>query len=518
MKQTSLKRVAVVLTIFVVLPALLYTGYELSALSENERLLEEVYNRQLDAVLYSANQFAWDVSNSWAGSIELFLKEGRSALERDSLLRQFVRRNPAMQGIVLMDMKGNARQFITLSGRVTRIPEDLKSALHAGAETVGRLIRYRESEYRKLEPVVSGPSNTVMLVFATGLGGDSAAAGLVLDSDLFVRNVIGGRLAGIAGEEFVLAVLATPSDSVLFSTSEIPAGSIQQRKGLWLFPDKQLGIRLKGATVQELVEARAIRNIVLILVLDLILLAGAWYVYRTIRREMELVRMKSDFVSNVSHELRTPLALIRMFGETLEMGRVKTEEKRQEYYGTIVKESERLTRLVNNILDFSKMEAGKKQYNFQPSDLNGIVASVIRTYSYHLQSKGFVPVVELAPTLPAVSIDAEAVTEAVINLVDNAVKYSGEKTFLRIGTKARGNSVIVEVEDKGVGISVPDQKKIFDTFYRVASGLVHNTKGSGLGLSLVKHIMDAHGGMIEVESAIGAGSCFRLIFTADPRQ
>ncbi len=503
---------AVILALLALLPALLYTGYEFSSLNENERLLGEVYIRQLEAVLFSANQYAWDISNSWAGSLELFLREGKDDSGRDSLARLFMQRNPALKGVVLIDKEGNPLNYMAAPGAQPGLPVDLRAALRSEVGMLERLIRYRESEYRKLEPIVSEQSRAVMLVFATGADGDAAAAGMVLDSDRFVRDVIGRRLMRIGGEEFVLAILALPSDSILFSTSEIQPGTIQQKQALWLFPDMQLGIRLKGATVQEVVEARALRNIALIFILDLILLAGAWFVYRTIKREMEFVRMKADFVSNVSHELRTPLALIRMFGETLEMGRVKNDEKRREYYSTIVKESERLTRLVNNILDFSKMEAGKKQYHYAPSDLNAIVSAVMKTYSYHLESKGFDPVTELASSLPLVSMDAEAVTEAVINLVDNAMKYSGESKFLRVATRAEQDAVIVEVEDRGVGISREDQKKIFDTFYRVSSGLVHNTKGSGLGLSLVKHIMDAHHGKVEVESTPGAGTLFRLVF------
>jgi two-component system phosphate regulon sensor histidine kinase PhoR len=308
------------------------------------------------------------------------------------------------------------------------------------------------------------------------------------------------------------------SNTIIFSTGETKAEELRQQKTLWLFPNYELGIRLKGTTIDELAHSRTKRNLMLIVLMDVVLLAGAWFVYRSIRREMELVKAKSDFVSNVSHELRTPLALIRMFGETLEMGRVKSDEKKQEYYSTIVKESERLTRLINNILDFSKMEAGKKQYKFQDADINAIVSSVMHTYSFHLQNEGFTPIVELANNLPLISIDAEAVTEAVINLIDNAIKYSGDEKYLRVRTRQTDSAIAVEVEDHGVGIAEEHRKKIFDTFYRVGTALVHNTKGSGLGLSLVKHIMDAHGGRVEVESAVGKGSVFRLLFLSEGKR
>jgi two-component system, OmpR family, phosphate regulon sensor histidine kinase PhoR len=250
----------------------------------------------------------------------------------------------------------------------------------------------------------------------------------------------------------------------------------------------------------------------LIVLLDVVLLAGAWIVYRSIRKEMDLVRMKSDFVSNVSHELRTPLSLIRMYSETLEMGRIVSEERRQEYYSTILGETERLSRLVNNILDFSKMEAGKKQFQFDELDLNTVVSNVVKTYEFQMHSDGVTPVLDLDGAIPPVSADQEAVSQAVINLLDNAIKYGGPEKYLKLSTGTEGGFAFIEVTDRGIGIAPEHQAKIFDTFYRVSTGLVHTTKGSGLGLALVQRIMEAHRGNIRVRSAPGKGSSFRLSF------
>ena len=224
--------------------------------------------------------------------------------------------------------------------------------------------------------------------------------------------------------------------------------------------------------------------------------------------------MKSDFVSNVSHELRTPLALIRMYAETLEMGRVTNAKKREEYYKIINKESERLTRLINNILNFSRIESGRKEYIFQEADLNSIIQETIDIYSYHVKSKGFVLHVELTGDLPAIYADAEAITECIINLLDNAVKYSGEEKCIKISSGKIADDVYVDIVDKGIGISQKDLQHIFDKFYRVSSGMVHNTKGSGLGLTLVQHIVKAHSGEIKVESNPGKGTSFRILFSA----
>jgi two-component system phosphate regulon sensor histidine kinase PhoR len=319
-----------------------------------------------------------------------------------------------------------------------------------------------------------------------------------------------------AGEEFVLAVLESGRPDPLFTTGDQSSGELKQKKTLWLFPDYQVGIRMKGAGVEEILKARFVKNILLILVLDLIIIAGAWVVYRGIRREMELVRLKSDFVSNVSHELRTPLSVIRMYTETLEMGRIRDEEKKTEYLTTILRESERLTRLVNNILSFSRMEAGKKEFHLRSTDLNALVTQVLETYGPHLANEGFSPAVDLNPTISPVRADGEAVAEAIINLLDNAVKYSDREKYIRISTGTQDGMVFVAVEDRGIGIAPEHQQKVFDSFYRVSTGLVHTSKGSGIGLAIVRQIMEAHHGKVGLVSEVGKGSTFRVLFPVDP--
>jgi len=252
----------------------------------------------------------------------------------------------------------------------------------------------------------------------------------------------------------------------------------------------------------------------MIVVLDIVLLAGAWLIYRTIRREMQLIQLKSDFVSNVSHELRTPLSLIRMFAETLEMKRVKTETKRQEYYRTIIQESERLTRLVNNLLNFSRMDAGKRNYQLRDLDVNTVVSKVLDFYRLQLRSQNFELVADLAEKVPAVLGDEEAIAEALHNIIDNAMKYSDREKFIRVATGSAAGMAFIEIQDRGIGIAPEHQAKIFEKFYRVSTGLVHTTKGSGLGLALVDHIVRAHGGTIDVSSVPGRGSTFRVSLPA----
>jgi two-component system phosphate regulon sensor histidine kinase PhoR len=201
-----------------------------------------------------------------------------------------------------------------------------------------------------------------------------------------------------------------------------------------------------------------------------------------------------------------------MFSETLEMGRVKTEEKKKEYYNIISHETARLSRIVNRILNFSQMEAGKRKYNFVLVQLNEIIEEVFNTYKFHLQNKGFKFTSQPDENIPSIYADKEAVSEAIINIIDNAVKYSRDKKEVDLSTGMMGELVYVKIKDYGIGISSQDQKKIFDKFFRVSSGPVHNTKGTGLGLSLVKQIMDAHKGEITLHSTPGVGSSFILKF------
>ncbi len=177
-----------------------------------------------------------------------------------------------------------------------------------------------------------------------------------------------------------------------------------------------------------------------------------------------------------------------------------------------MRETERLTGLVNNILNFSRIESGKKEYHFSNIDLNAVVEKVLSSYQAHTEHLGFTVEIDLAPNLPPVLADAEAVAEAILNVMDNAIKYSGAQKSIKIRTGTTDRMVYAEVEDRGVGIAPEEQSKIFEKFYRVSTGLVHETRGSGLGLTLVRHIMDAHKGDVSVRSRIGEGSTFRLSF------
>jgi two-component system phosphate regulon sensor histidine kinase PhoR len=336
---------------------------------------------------------------------------------------------------------------------------------------------------------------------------------LLIDLNEFINTVLAPKIEEIAGNQFEIGVFSSKTQRLIYQNTAVQINELKQTRTLWLLPDYKLGIRLRGESIEELARSRFYSNLLMIIGIDLILLLGAWIVFKMIRQQMQLAQMKSDFVSNVSHELRTPLALIRMYAETLEMGRIADGQKQQEYYRIISGEAERLSRLINNILNFSRIEAGKKEYHFQEVNLNRVIKNLLEMYGYHIQSEGFELSVNLDPDLPGVVADEEAVTEAMLNLLDNAIKYSEQHKFIAVRSFQSNGKICIQVEDHGIGIAASQVKYIFDKFYRASGALLHNTRGSGLGLTLVKHIMEAHQGSVELESTPGKGSCFSLIFT-----
>ena len=514
-------KLASVLVLLVMLPAIFYSVYEFTTLTRSEALIADIYRQQLDVVLYSLNQYAWDVADSWANSINSSFETGQTSRGTlSAFFGPFLEENSGIRSVFLTDSSLSLVQVFSPKVRTSleQNPgsEEIMFSLKQQNATLERLFKLQASGYRKIDPIlidITSAGTALALVFITGgQVRDHRIVGIVIDAERFIRDILGRKMNEAAGDNFVLSVNRKHSTQIIYATGEQPQQGARQTKDLWLFPDYTIGIRLRGQTIDEVVRARFYRNLLLIGLLNVVLIAGVWVVYRTVRREMELAQLKSDFVSSVSHEIKTPLALIRMFGETLQMKRVRSETKKQEYYDTIVQETERLTRLINNILNFSRMEAGKKEYFFESADLNAIVRDVLKNYGTHLENEGFTVSVNTDAPLPPINADSGAIAEALLNIVDNSVKYSGARKHLKIHTGRDERTVYVEIEDLGIGIDPSLQKRIFEKFYRVSTGLVQETKGTGLGLTLVKHIMDAHRGTVTLRSEPGKGSAFRLSF------
>jgi signal transduction histidine kinase len=289
-----------------------------------------------------------------------------------------------------------------------------------------------------------------------------------------------------------------------------------ERTFQYVFPEMTLAIKYQGMTVAN-IGARFLRyNYIVLAALSLFMIAGIFLTYRNVSKEMNLAKQKSDFVANVSHELRTPLALIRLYAETLELGRLSAKEKYQEYFRIIREESERLTALINNILDFSRIDAGRKEYEFQETNLGELVHSTLDSYRFQIQQNGFGFEENISPDIPPVNVDREAIARSLLNLVNNALKYSKDEKYIGVSLYRVNGSVNLEVRDRGIGIPVNEQEKIFEKFYRCGDPLVHNVKGSGLGLSLVRHIVRAHGGDVLVESVPDKGSKFTIALPLAP--
>ncbi|HEX3251369.1 MAG TPA: HAMP domain-containing sensor histidine kinase [Pyrinomonadaceae bacterium] len=276
------------------------------------------------------------------------------------------------------------------------------------------------------------------------------------------------------------------------------------------FRGLELGIKFQGTTAQAIAHRWVVQSFLILGVLSVLMIGGLVLTYRSVNKQVALARLKSDFVSNVSHELRTPLALIRLYAETLELGRITKDDKKNEYYSIIRKESERLTALINNILDFSRIEAGRKEYDFRETDIAELVRNTLDSYRFQIEQQGFALEEQIDPGIPKMKVDREAIARALVNLVNNALKYSDSEKFLGVRLYRENAVLKLEVSDRGIGIERHEQTRIFEKFYRTCDPLVHNTKGSGLGLSLVRHITHAHGGQVEVESTPGRGSKFTL--------
>src|SRR5262245_43280089 len=276
-------------------------------------------------------------------------------------------------------------------------------------------------------------------------------------------------------------------------------------------PRFSLSVRLKNLTVEQLARRNFMINLSLWVVMTLSLIAAVALMLRTASREMKLSQMKADFVSNVSHELRTPLASIRVLAELLNLGRVNQPDRVREYGAYIESEGRRLTQVINNILDFSRIESGRKLFQFESCDVKEIVTGTLEAFSVHLKQNGFTLSYE-APqnALPQVVLDPDAIALALTNLLDNAIKYSTGEKEINVRISQSDGFVVIAVTDRGVGIPAEEHEKIFEKFYRVGSSLVHDVKGSGLGLSLVKHIVLAHHGKITVQSKPGEGSVFTI--------
>ena len=507
------RKISLVLIILFILPAVLYISFETATLSESEEMIREVYRQQLDAVLFSVNQYIEDYIGSWRSRVNARLRTG--TVEQADILAEL----PGVEAVFLWDENMLQIAELSVSGNAARFQQLIADSLRMMEGKVRQLRDYQKAGYQKIQPIIFNKTaaaeheQLLLLLFThTDYHDRTVVVGLMLPVRYFIETVIRVKLDELAGDRFKLGVFNRISKRSMLPVQSLTFNEANQTRAIWLLPDYVLGIQLAGDDIENLARERFYRDAIIISIVFILFLLGAWLILRNVQREVHLAQMKSDFVSNVSHELRTPLSLIRMYTETLEMGRIKSDEKRFSYYKIISQETERLSRLINNILNFSRIESGKKTYKMETIDINQVVENILDSYHPHIQKEGFKLEVELDHTLSSVQGDSEAISEALINLVDNALKYSSDNKVITIRTFKCAKGICLQISDRGIGIEEQHIRHIFDKFYRVPTGAIHNTKGSGLGLALVKHIVDAHGGSIDVNSQPGHGTSFNLIF------
>jgi len=278
-----------------------------------------------------------------------------------------------------------------------------------------------------------------------------------------------------------------------------------------LLPHWRIGVYL--ANPNSLQTSASELRVVLGSLIGLLVVAiaiGGWLIVADLKRQLTLARQKTDFVSNVSHELKTPLTSIRMFSELLAEGRVQEPERQKHFLSIITAETARLTRLINNVLDFAKLERGEKTYQFEPVDVAALARETCETYRAHLEGSGFTFQCDLPKQALPVQADRDALAQVLVNLLSNAEKYGGEKKQIELAAERNGSSVAVRVMDRGAGVPTGCEDKIFEQFFRAHDSLSSGIQGSGLGLTLARQIARAHKGDVTYSRREGGGSCFTL--------
>lgn len=516
--MNSKRRIALLLTLVFLLPVISFSVYEFSSLDRDEKMIQTIYHKQLEAILFSVNQYSDDVLGNWVARVETDLFLDTTTAENPPRIQNLLLLNESLLGIFVCapDDTTHVDRIFEVSGddRLDEIWPAVEKAL-ASDGNIASLIRYKRSGFQKIEQLdldVSGLNGVIFVVESQR--GDYMISGFVIDTELFIEGNIGPRLQTIARDQFALSVVRKGTDDVIYATESTGGDSLRAEvitKDFWIFPDYALGIAASGTSLNQIVRDRTKTNLILLAGLNVVLITAVVLVFRNLRREVDLAQNKSEFISNVSHEIRTPLAVISMFAETLELNRVANEEKRQEYYRIISQETQRLSGIVNRILNFSQAETKKRVLHPETLNAGEVVQDLLRTYDFHLRNKGFdYSYAEVGKVW--VRADREAMEEVMINLIDNAIKYSKESKRLEIETKTDGLYVIISFKDYGIGIALAHQQKIFDKFFRVPTGDLAKSRGTGLGLALVKQLMEAQNGKVTVESQPGKGSTFKLYF------
>jgi len=348
---------------------------------------------------------------------------------------------------------------------------------------------------------------------ASGGGGSSDLVwGLLIDAETYRDQVVGPALRRHFPAGGTSWSVTSREGTVLLRSDSPAAGPVIYRTDLpSSVPDWSLEFRQPPPKLIKtfLLSRRGLYFFVFLLIAG-ILVFGLVLTTRSVSRELELARMKSDFVATVSHEFKSPLTSIRQLAEMLQSGRVPSEERRRQYYDVLLEQSERLALLTDNILSLAKIEEGRAELKLEPTDVGAFLTDVVGSYQERVRHEGFDIELKLGDRLPRLELDRAALSQAVTNLVDNAVKYSGDSRKVTVDAFVEGPSLTIAVRDFGIGIRKADIDRVFERFFRGGDELTRTVKGSGLGLTLVREIVEAHGGKVRVASEPGKGSVFTI--------
>jgi signal transduction histidine kinase len=544
-RLTERTRTLLTLELAIVLPAAALMGFSIWNLThiQRDKSVEAAIQRDFQTVLHIAEKKSLHEAHDLIIPVRKEFPNPDDGAEVKGKLEQVLRKHPEYSYAALYDKKSN--QFVSrvqpgrdedpvFCGFTAEDIKMLASWLPNEASGLAKHLRNEKEE----EPwafeggwTLRGNQHAywnVAYFIPPGVAPDRVALGIVaFDEDYLrksffpalVKDVLSSKSTVLrADANLPVMMIHAPKDSMPWVASADWDGGEpeEERRFVDAFPGLILAIKYQGTTIAD-IGSRFLRyNYIVLGALSVFMVGGIWLTYRNVAREMTLARLKSDFVANVSHELRTPLALIRLYAETLELGRLTAKEKYQEYFRIIREESERLTALINNILDFSRIEAGRKEYEFKETNLADLVRSTLDSYRFQIEQNGFAFEEHISSDIPPVTVDREAIARSLLNLVNNALKYSRDQKYIGVSLYRTNGSVNLEVRDRGIGIAENEQDKIFEKFYRCGDPLVHNIKGSGLGLSLVRHIARAHGGEVLVESTPEKGSKFTIALPLHP--
>ncbi len=349
--------------------------------------------------------------------------------------------------------------------------------------------------------------------------GAGEAWGLLLDVDRLREDLLRPAIKDPSVSGLATWLVKSKDGSVLLASDDPPSGPVAfttdflSNVPAWTLEFHQPPPRSRPPF---LLSRRGLYFFVFLLIAG-ILVFGLVLTLRSISHELALARMKSDFVSTVSHEFKSPLTSIRQLAEMLQSGRVPSEERRQKYYEVLLEQSERLALLTDNILSLAKIESGRAGFRFETTDVGALLGGVVASIQERVRHEGFAIGLEVEGDLPSLSADRAALAQAVTNLVDNAIKYSGGSRAVSVRATRGGPGLVIAVSDSGIGIRKEDLDKVFERFFRAGDELTRTVKGSGLGLTLVKEIIEAHGGAVVAESEPGKGSVFSIRLPLPPK-